>query len=236
MESSLAVHYEARNYEVERRRRTPKESMRDLRLIAKRRNGFMLSREWIGHKEKYEFKCECECHPTFMSSANHVLSNGRWCPFCANERNVSENRVRRVFEILFDERFPNVRLDWNVNPETGKKLELDGYCERLGIAFEHHGQQHYELGRFNASQEDLEKQIRRDGHTRSNCEANGVSLVEVPWNKCLMGTRLKGMSEDERSESALEHVLLCLAEAGIDAPKRSFKKKRGWLIKAMSSY
>lgn len=45
-------------------------------------------------------------------------------------------------------------LTWNINPKTGKKLELDGFSEDLKIAFEFQGKQHYELGCFNNS--DLE--------------------------------------------------------------------------------
>jgi hypothetical protein len=53
--------------------------------------------------------------------------------------------------------------------ETGRKLELDGYCEKLAIAFEYQGPHHQEQATIRAT----------DALKRKACRAHGVALVEV---------------------------------------------------------
>lgn len=66
-------------------------------------------------------------------------------------------------------------------PSKEKLLELDGFCEKLGIAFEHHGKQHYQkVGLFHKRTKDLNSQQLRDSEKRLLCKAQGVTLIEIP--------------------------------------------------------
>lgn len=93
-----------------------------------------------------------------------------------------ENRCREIFESLFNRKFPKVRPKF-LKRTNGHCLELDGYNEELKLAFEYNGNQHYKFNpRFHRTINDLEEQIIRDNEKRQMCLANGVNLIEIPYN------------------------------------------------------
>ena len=57
---------------------------------------------------------------------------------------VNEERFCKIFENIFNEKFPNVRPSWLINHQTGFLLELDSVCDTLNLAFEFDGIQHNE--------------------------------------------------------------------------------------------
>src|SRR5690606_32389304 len=58
--------------------------------------------------------------------------------------NKSENECRRVLQNIFiGYKFPNVRPDFMENNRTKRCLELDCYNEKLNLALEYNGKQHY---------------------------------------------------------------------------------------------
>jgi hypothetical protein len=69
------------------------------------------------------------------------VKGGHWCPECTIH--VSERICREMFERIFDKKFPKRKPKWLLNPDTGKKMELDGFCKELNLAFEYQGQHHY---------------------------------------------------------------------------------------------
>lgn len=93
-----------------------------------------------------------------------------------------EKICREVMERIYGVEFKNIRPDWLKNPETGCNLELDCYNENLKIAVEYNGKQHYEWPNFtNQSQEQFEKQLRRDKFKKERCVRNEVKLITVPF-------------------------------------------------------
>ena len=71
---------------------------------------------------------------------------------------LGEFICRITLETIFDEKFPNKRYRFLINPETGKALELDGYNEYLKLAFEFQGDQHVNFpNRYHKTKADLEK-------------------------------------------------------------------------------
>ena len=60
-------------------------------------------------------------------------------------------------------------------------LELDGYSDKLKIAFEHQGRQHFEVdGFFNKTRADLILRKKLDKHKKYICKQRGIFLFEVP--------------------------------------------------------
>ena len=51
---------------------------------------------------------------------------------------------RQALTEIYQKDFTSCRPDFLQSPKTGSNLELDGYNEELGIAFEYNGRQHYE--------------------------------------------------------------------------------------------
>ena len=84
------------------------------------------------------------------------------------------------FQQIFDAEFPKRRPKWLLG-EKGYKMELDGYCEELGIAFEHQGQEHYEIKHYTIkSRSALDERKKKDRLKRELCLKNNVVLIEIP--------------------------------------------------------
>lgn len=104
-----------------------------------------------------------------------------------NPNNKSENKCRKIFEKIFEKPFESIRPDWLKNPETGRNLELDGYCESIktgkghGVAFEYDGIQHSQYSQhFHSSPKDFLDQIARDRIKEKICRDKGIVLIRIP--------------------------------------------------------
>lgn len=94
-----------------------------------------------------------------------------------------EAETREVLEqeLFPGHRFPNVRPAWLVNPRTGRRLEIDCYCEELRLGVEVNGRQHAEfVPAFHKGLADFHAQVDRDRTKRRVCAERGVLLVSVP--------------------------------------------------------
>jgi len=144
--------------------------------LAKQRGGLCLSNVYINSASKLNWKCKYG--HLFQTSINRINSKNTWCPRCSFWS--SEEICRIYFETIFKEKFEKIRPNWLTN-DNGNKLELDGYCEKLNIAFEHNGMQHYEnkpynklfSGKFNIIQ-------KHDNIKKEICNKNGVKLIIIP--------------------------------------------------------
>lgn len=148
--------------------------------LATSRGGALLSPEYLGSGTRLKWKCS-DGH-TWEQKPSHVLK-GTWCPECAN--GLSERYVRSVLEHLTGHSFPKKRPAW-LQSDFAKRLELDGYSEKLGIAFEYQGAQHYvDLPHFRSTYSDLPRRKSLDEHKRRACLEKGVLLLEIPytWHK-----------------------------------------------------
>lgn len=93
-----------------------------------------------------------------------------------------EHICRKVLTKIYKQEFSSCRPDFLKNPRTRRNLELDGYNEKLGIAFEYNGAQHYEFpNRYHKNQQEFEEQVKRDRWKLDQCEYNGIYLIRVPY-------------------------------------------------------
>jgi hypothetical protein len=103
---------------------------------------------------------------------------GQWCPNCS--AGLGERLCRAFFEQLFGGGFPSTWPEW-LKSESGRTLQLDGFNERLQLAFEHQGRQHYSKTKvFSTTDEALRKRISDDETKRRICVTRGVMVIEVP--------------------------------------------------------
>lgn len=149
----------------------PQYNIDDCVSLAASRGGRCLST--LYHTGKLEW--ECSDGHTWLAKRCDLMS-GRWCPTCASGR--SERTCRQVLEIMFRAQFPKVRPAWLVT-SNGGRLELDGYNEGLGIAFEYQGRQHYEPTKQYTAAEVAATQ-ERDAAKRAACFKRRISLIVVP--------------------------------------------------------
>ena len=63
-------------------------------------------------------------------------------------------------------------------------MELDGYNEKLAIAFEYQGRQHYEHIKYfhGTSQRKLSSRLTDDEIKRRECQVRGIRLIEIPFS------------------------------------------------------
>lgn len=155
---------------------TKKKSIEDMKKLAQSMGGECLSKEYINCYDDLLWKCGV-CRFTWKATPNNVR-RGTWCPYCIHK---SENFCRKIIEGFFNAKFTKIRPLWLRNTVTNKKMELDGFNEKLKIAFEYNGQQHYSFTPpFHASIEDLKEGIQRDRLKRRLCKKNGVLLITIP--------------------------------------------------------
>ena len=104
----------------------------------------------------------------------------------APRQSKGEIECRRVLEYLFPGyKFPSSRPDFLRNNVTGGNynLELDCYCEKLRIAVEYNGIQHYKFSNFfHRNKDQFENQKYRDEMKRRICHENGILLITVPYS------------------------------------------------------
>ena len=151
-------------------------TIEDMKNIAKGRGGECLSDKYVNSATNLKWKCK-EGHEWQATPSN--IKKGKWCPICLTR--ISEKICRGYFEALFNEKFPKSHPDW-LKYSSGKKLELDGYCKKLGLAFEYQGEQHYFLSRFFNRTFNLEKIKEHDEFKKGRCAQNKVTLIQVPYN------------------------------------------------------
>ncbi len=94
-----------------------------------------------------------------------------------------EEECRRILESIYGLPFPRVRPAWLLNNRTGRRMELDGYCQSKGIAFEFNGEHHYRPNHpFNRTEQAFLDQVYRDNLKVDICDHNGVYLITIPYN------------------------------------------------------
>lgn len=150
---------------------TPR-TLAELRNVAESRGGKLLSTEYVNVDATYDFECSLG-HP-FSNAFKNVVGRGQWCPRC-NKGSKSEEICRTTFEQIFDKPFPKVRPKWLRN-SRGRQMELDGYNEELGIAFEYQGAQHFTKEFFG---NDLPQRILDDARKVELCRENSVHLFII---------------------------------------------------------
>lgn len=143
-------------------------------FVKLKHNGKCLSENYINSKNKLIF--ECKYGHQWQATWDNI-GQGKWCPNC---KTLSGERIVKLyFEKIFDCKFEKARPNWLLAP-TGFKMELDGFNEKLGIAFEHQGMQHYIVNEFSNTTEKLNKIKKYDQLKKKLCKFNKIKLFIIP--------------------------------------------------------
>ena len=126
-----------------------------------------------GSDKKVWWLC-CKGHSWKASISKRSIEK-TGCPYCKNKK---EQKVRDILENIFNDKFPKKRPSWLKNPKTGCLLELDGYNERLNIAFEYDGIFH-DTPFYSLDIEALDNQKYRDNIKNLLCFERGIKLLRV---------------------------------------------------------
>ena len=140
--------------------------------LVQKRDGKCVTGEYLGPKKHHVWQCD-KGH-IWTAQVGNILYSGKWCPHCNFFKN--EAKCRTIFEKLFQKKFPRTRQ------ALGGRLELDGYCEELKLAFEYNGRQHYErVPHWHRTPEDFPAQQARDVKKKLLCAERGIMLVVIPY-------------------------------------------------------
>ena len=150
-------------------------TIEDLQVIAKSRGGKCLSTSYVDMHIKLQW--ECVRGHTWCTSPINIKYRGAWCPYC--KERIRERTCRLFFERFFEKKFLKCRPDWLVN-STGNRMELDGYCQELKMAFEYQGEQHSTNSpAIFHKVTSLKKRKMFDEEKRVLCKKQGIELIEI---------------------------------------------------------
>lgn len=145
--------------------------------LAISRKGECLSDTFSLASKKLVWKC---CNGHIWEAVYSDIRKGAWCPECKG--GVRERLCRHYFQTITNHQFPKKRLSWLKN-DRGNVMELDGYCEELNLAFEHHGKQHYDiLPHFQRRDESLSQRKSDDELKESLCNDNNIKLIVISYD------------------------------------------------------
>ncbi len=151
-----------------------KSNILEMQKMAATKGGKCLSQEYKDTLSKLEWECN---NGHAWKAIPISIKRGSWCPECSSGK--SERICRMYFEAMFDKKFPKSKPSWLVSPK-GYRMELDGYCEELKLAFEYQGLQHYSFNKKFHRNRTLTDQKKYDNLKRDLCFKNRVTLIEVP--------------------------------------------------------
>jgi hypothetical protein len=151
---------------------TTKYTLEDVQKIAQDKGGQCLS-----DKYQQRMKFKCSFNHEWDATTGNIIGRNSWCPTCSSS--MYERICKLYMETIFNEKFPKCYPKWLVNLE-GNGLELDGYCEKLNLAFEHNGSQHYKQIKFRGRLYEFEKLQSNDKIKLQLCKDNGVKLIIIP--------------------------------------------------------
>jgi len=151
-------------------------NIEEMKEIARLRGGECLSDGYVNAYKRLEWKCKAG--HVWRATPSIVKFGKSWCPICSQRLN--ERICRHYFEAMFGREFPSLRPKWLVT-SRGTRLELDGYCEELNLAFEYNGIQHYASIKFFNSTTSFEKRKKYDDIKKRVCKLHGVRLIVIPF-------------------------------------------------------
>lgn len=153
----------------------------------------------------FKWKCK-ECGHEWEDNYRKVVYKTYACPKCNKLK--GETFCKAILEYIFNEEFIKIRPDWLRYKRT---LELDGYCEKLKLAFEYNGPQHY-TRMPQCSIEEFEAQQKRDKFKRERCKELGIKLITIKYFKSSSFKHIK------------ERLSLALEEQGIVIDEKLYDK------------
>ena len=161
-----------------RSKRPFEDAERLFRLLEKERGLLCEATEAEYRTSRTKMWWRCASSHRWQATLNNVLHYNSGCPHCPKK---GETACRDSFEKVFGRPFPKARPPWLFN-SRGNRMELDGYSEEIGVAFEYHGIQHYVPVRFyQVTKQAVRQRQEDDTRKRDLCAQNGVVLFEIPY-------------------------------------------------------
>lgn len=142
----------------------------ELKATIEKKGGELLSSEYGGANVKH--KCRCQEGHIWYTTPSKILNAGHWCNVCT--KYTTQEKCRFLFQKLLGCEFVKSKKPLG-------KYELDGYNEKMALAFEYNGAQHYINNRnYYKTKDGLEKRIKMDAIKEELCRELSINLVVIP--------------------------------------------------------
>jgi len=122
----------------------------------------------------------CDKGHEFQAKISNRTANRTKCPYCLNYK--TQEIVREFFQNLLGVSFKHSSPPWLLNKKTNRLLRLDGFNEKLGLAFEYDGEFHFK-NHPKANKEELLKTKNRDKIKNQLCKENNITLIRIPYTE-----------------------------------------------------
>jgi predicted DNA-binding protein YlxM (UPF0122 family) len=152
-----------------------KYTIEEVAIEVEKCGGKLISEEYINNKTPLVIRCKYD--HIFKSTFDQIKNRNVWCRECKSFT-VSEEICRNFLETLFQNKFPRFKADWLRN-DLGFKLEFDGFCEELNIAFEHQGIQHYKVVKY-FGDDRFQRLQYNDLQKVKICQERNIKLIIIP--------------------------------------------------------
>jgi len=173
-----------------------KYSIEDVKSEIERRNGKLLSEEYVNIKSKMLILC-LECGSKWRAIFDSILNQKTWCPIC------SDGKTQRFLFSIVKDIFLGMPVEYNysgfdwLKTDAGGKQKIDIFIPHLKLAIEYDGEQHFIPVRF-GNMKTLD-QIKNDKIKKHNDDVK--YLIRIDYK--------------EKNDLSLSFVLNKLLENGI---------------------
>lgn len=130
--------------------------------------------KYVSNKTKLEIICPK--HGNFWQTPHGHLS-GKGCASCYKRKTQNE-----IF-CLLKQNFPNENWVWEYRSEWLGLQSIDIVNERIKLAIEYNGEQHYMPVKIFGGEEEFEKTKNRDIIKEEKIRNNGYNLYIIPYNE-----------------------------------------------------
>ena len=139
-----------------------------------------------GSTKEAWWKCENNIHKDYKRIINRSVSVNFRCPDCVRERDESfiQEKVRLHIEslgytILHEHKCTIVPI--NPKLKTNNHLPFDNEIVELKLIIEVMGKQHYEIGKWYKTEDDLHKRKLYDRYKRMYAKSKGYNYIDIPY-------------------------------------------------------
>lgn len=156
-----------------------------LEEVVKLKNGTILDDKSIYKGASHTFpriKCNV-CGTVWKPVLKNITLINHWCPECS--KGLGQRLVCSIISIANGVPFYSYKPEWNINPKTNRRMEIDIYHHLCNYGFEYDGRQHTKPIKYSSRQTDNEflqkynDMKNRDIQKDLNCKKNNYRLYRV---------------------------------------------------------
>lgn len=118
----------------------------------------------------------CSKHGSFWQTPHNHIS-GCGCPKC------KATKVQYKIYSWLKTEFPDQVWEWEYSPAWLKPQVFDIYCDKLHLAIEYNGRQHYEPVAVFGGELEFQKTIERDKQKSIKCSSNNCNLYIIKYDE-----------------------------------------------------